>query len=84
MKPGQVLRRTHALLLAFIVGCSGTPRIVRVEAGARGETLVHIPRTAAVEPVEVTPEETTRALRRLAREVRLLGSPRETVERLFS
>ncbi len=31
----------------------------------------------------MTPEETTQTIRRLAREVRLSGSPRETVERLF-
>jgi hypothetical protein len=31
----------------------------------------------------MTPEEITQAIRRLAREVRLSGSPRETVERLF-
>ncbi|MDY7227327.1 AHH domain-containing protein [Hyalangium rubrum] len=47
------------------------------------ETIVHIPRTATVEPVQVTPEEITQAIRRLAREVRLSGSPRETVEKLF-
>jgi hypothetical protein len=33
--------------------------------------------------VEVTPEEVTQAIRRLAREVRLSGSPRETSENLF-
>ena len=35
------------------------------------------------EPVEVPPEEVTQAIQRLAREVRLSGSPRETVEKLF-
>ncbi|HYH96203.1 AHH domain-containing protein [Hyalangium sp.] len=54
-----------------------------METGAGGQTIVHIPRTATVEPVEVTPEEVTAAIRRLAREVRLSGSPRETVEKLF-
>ncbi|MFL5350385.1 MAG: AHH domain-containing protein [Hyalangium sp.] len=33
--------------------------------------------------MEVTPEQVTEAIRRLAREVRLTGSPRQTVERLF-
>jgi len=83
MLPWQVLWRTQALILAVLVGCSGTPRSVRATNTARGATLVHIPRTTTVEPVEVTPEEVTQALRRLAREVRLTGSPRETVERLF-
>jgi hypothetical protein len=36
-----------------------------------------------VEPVEVAPEQVTEAIRKLAREVRLTGSPRQTVERLF-
>ncbi|WP_224249640.1 AHH domain-containing protein [Hyalangium gracile] len=84
MGPWQVLWKAEALVLAVMVlGCSGTPQRVRVETGAGGEGIVLLPRTVTVEPVEVTPEETTRAIQRLAREVRLLGSPRETAERLF-
>jgi len=83
MRPWQLLGKTEALILAVLVGCSATPRIVQVETGAGGGTIVHIPHRTPVEPVEVTPEETTQAIRRLAREVRLSGSPRETVERLF-
>lgn len=79
----RMLWKAEALLLALLVGCSSTPHRIRVEAGAGEETLVHIPRTATVEPVEVAPEEVREAIRRLAREVRLSGSPRETVERLF-
>ncbi len=79
----RMLWKTEALFLALLVGCSGTSHIVRVERGAAGDTILHFPRTATVEPVEVTPEEVTQALRRLARQVRLSGSPRETVERLF-
>jgi hypothetical protein len=79
----RMLWKAEALLLALMVGCSSTPHVFRVETGAGGETLVHIPRTADVEPVEVAPEEVTQAIRRLAREVRLSGSPRETVDRLF-
>jgi hypothetical protein len=83
MMSWQVLWRSEALILALLVGCSSTPRSVRVETRTRGETFVHIPRTTTVEPVAVTPEEVTHALQRLAREVRLTSSPRETVERLF-
>ncbi|MFL5344285.1 MAG: hypothetical protein ACJ8AT_05805 [Hyalangium sp.] len=83
MRPWRILWKAEALFLALLVGCSATPQVVRMETGAEGETLLHIPRTATVEPVEVTPEEVTAALRRLARQVRLTGSPRETVERLF-
>ncbi|MDC0710905.1 AHH domain-containing protein [Stigmatella sp. ncwal1] len=83
MMPWKVLWRAHAVMLAVLVGCSGTPRVVRTEAGAGGETFVHIPRTMAVAPVELKQTEVTKAIQRLAREVRLTGSPRETVERLF-
>jgi hypothetical protein len=84
MKKGwpMMLPRTAALLMALMVGCSGTPRIVRVEAG-EGETLLHIPRTTVVEPVKVTPEEATEAIQRLARKVRLTTSPRLAVEQMF-
>jgi hypothetical protein len=83
MRPWRLLWKMEALMLALLVGCSTPARGVRAENGAGGETLIHIPRTATVEPVEVTPEEATQAIRRLAREVRLSGSPRQTVERLF-
>ncbi|MBN1207372.1 MAG: hypothetical protein JXB05_21005, partial [Myxococcaceae bacterium] len=83
MKPWRTLWKTEALLLAVVVGCGVTPRAVRVETGAGGERIVHIPRTVTVEPVEVTAEESTQAIRRMAREARLSGTPRETVERLF-
>jgi hypothetical protein len=81
----QLLWKAEALLMAVIlVGCSSTPALLRSpELGAGGEVLIYIPRTATVEPVEVEPEEVRQVLRRLAREVRLSGSPRETVERLF-
>ncbi len=83
MMPWQVLWRTQALLLAVLVGCSGTPHSVRARNSSGGETLLHIPRTTSVQPVEPPPEEVTHAIQRLAREARLSGTPRETVERLF-
>jgi hypothetical protein len=79
----RILWKAEALFLAVLVGCSTAQPVIRVDAGAEGETLLYIPRAATVEPVEVSPEEVTAAIRRLAREVRLTGSPRETVERLF-
>ncbi|WP_407742440.1 AHH domain-containing protein [Hyalangium sp.] len=54
-----------------------------MDSGAEGETLIYFPRAATTEPVEVPPEQVTEAIRRLAREVRLTGSPRQTVEQLF-
>lgn len=83
MRPWQILWKTEALILAVLVGCSATSPMVRVESAAGGQTVVHIPRTATAEPVQVTPEEVTHAIRGLAREVRLSGPPRETVEQLF-
>jgi len=83
MSPWQILWKTEALILAVLVGCSATSPVVRVESAAGGQTVVHIPRTATAEPVQVTPEEVTQAIQRLAREVRLSGTPRETVEKLF-
>jgi hypothetical protein len=83
MRPWRLLWKAEALLLAAVVGCSATPSLVRVETGAGGERIVHIPRTTTVEPVEVPPEESAQALRRMARQVRLNGTPRETVEKLL-
>jgi hypothetical protein len=83
MRAWQVLWRFEALLLAVMVGCSSVPQAVRVESGAGGETVLYIPRTETVEPVEVPREEVTQALRRMAPWVRLSGTPRETVDRLF-
>jgi hypothetical protein len=78
----RMLWRTQALLLAVMVGCASTPQAVRVEA-EHGKAVIHIPRTADVQPVEVEEEEFQQALRQLAREVRLTGTPRETAERMF-
>jgi hypothetical protein len=78
-----MLWKAEALLLAVMVGCTTVPSGVRVESDEGGATHLFIPRTETVEPVELPPEETARAIRRLAREVELSGLPRETVERLF-
>lgn len=79
----RILWRAEALLLAVLVGCSAAQPAIRVDAGAAGETLIYIPRATTVEPVQVAPEQVTEAIRKMAREVRLTGSPRQTVERLF-
>jgi hypothetical protein len=81
----RILWKAEALLLALmVVGCSSTlPHIRPLERSVGGEIILHIPRTATMEPVEVKQEEVRHALRILAREVRLSGSPRETAEQLF-
>ncbi|HLL03160.1 MAG TPA: AHH domain-containing protein [Myxococcaceae bacterium] len=45
--------------------------------------MVHLPRTADLQAVTLEQEEFQQAMRRLAREVRLTGTPRQTVEKLF-
>jgi hypothetical protein len=54
-----------------------------VEDTGQGKAVVHIPRTADLQLVVVDPEESQLAMRRLAREVRLTGTPRQTVEKMF-
>ncbi len=78
----MILRQAGAILLAVLLGCSSTQRVVRLET-REGETIVHIPLTAEVEPVRLSPEEVSESLKRLAVEVRLLTTPRETVRRMF-
>lgn len=77
------LRQTGLLLLVVVAaGCSSTPRVVRVDSG-QGKTIVHIPRTAEVQPVMVEEEEFQRTIQQLAQEVWLTGTPRETAETTF-
>jgi hypothetical protein len=84
MRPWQLLWKFEALMVVLMMlGCSATAPGVRVEAGGQGTTLIYIARSATVEPVRITQEETAQSLQRLAREVRLTGSPRETVEQLL-
>ena len=79
----RVLWRLNALILAFLVACSGIPRVPVVEDNGPGKVIVHIPRTADLQPVVLEEEEFQQAMRRLAREVRLSGTPRQTVEKMF-
>jgi hypothetical protein len=67
----RILWKAEALLLALmVVGCSSTPPLLRPpQRGAGGEILLHIPRTATVEPVALKPEEVRKAIQRMAREV---------------
>jgi hypothetical protein len=54
-----------------------------VEDTGQGKAAVHIPRTADLQLIVVDQEEFQQAMRRLAREVRLSGTPRQTVEKMF-
>jgi A nuclease family of the HNH/ENDO VII superfamily with conserved AHH len=75
----RLLWRTQALLVAVMVGCAGTPRL---EETGRGTAVVSIPR-ADMQPVVVEEEEFQQAVRQLARQVPLTGTPRELAERTF-
>lgn len=76
------LRQTGTLLLVLLLGCTSTQPRIRVATGD-GDPIIHIPRTAKMESVKLTPEEFAQSLRLLALEVRRIGSPRETVWRMF-
>jgi hypothetical protein len=79
----QLLWKAEALLMAvMMVGCSSTSPLL-VQTGAGGETVIHISHTDTVGPVELEPREVTETIRRQARQARLSGSSRETVDRLF-
>jgi hypothetical protein len=54
-----------------------------VEPSGQGRVVIHIPRTVELQPVALEEEEFQHALRPLAREARLSGTPRQTVERMF-
>jgi len=79
----RILWKAEALFLAVLVGCSTAPSALRVEDAGRGKAIIHVPRTAELLPVTLEEEEFQQAIRQLAREVRLTGTPRQTVERLF-
>ncbi len=83
MIPWRILWKAEALFLVLLVGCGSIPRAPRVEDIGQGRAVVHIPRTADLQPVTLEEEEFQQALRRLAREVRLTGTPRQTVEKMF-
>src|SRR5437868_12005794 len=76
-------RRTSALVLAFLMGCASIPRVPHEEETGQGKSVVHIPRTAELQLVVVDKEEFRKAIRQLAREARLSGTPRQTVEKMF-
>ncbi|MFL5350371.1 MAG: AHH domain-containing protein [Hyalangium sp.] len=77
----RILWRFNPLLLSVMVSCAGVPR-VRVEI-ERGKGVIQIPRTVEAQPVELEEEEYQQAMRKLARQVRLTGTPRQTAERTF-
>ncbi|WP_240486824.1 AHH domain-containing protein [Hyalangium minutum] len=54
-----------------------------MEDTGQGKAVVHVPRTADLQPVELEEEEFQQAVKRLAREVRLTGTPRQTAEKAF-
>jgi hypothetical protein len=83
MRLWRLLWKAEALFLVLLLGCSSVPRVPVVEDAGQGMAVVHIPRTADLHPVELEEEEFQEAVRRLAREVRLTGTPRQMAERAF-
>ncbi|MDC0708650.1 AHH domain-containing protein [Stigmatella sp. ncwal1] len=83
MLPWRVLWKAEALFLALLVGCASIPRGPLVEDTGQGKAVVHVPRAADLQPVELEEAEFQQAVRRLAREVRLTGTPRQMAEKAF-
>src|SRR6187455_1652517 len=79
----RILWKAEALFLALVLGCASIPKVPLDEDTGQGQAVVHIPRTADLQPVELEEEEFQQAVRRLAREVRLTGTPRQTAETAF-
>ncbi|MDC0710361.1 AHH domain-containing protein [Stigmatella sp. ncwal1] len=78
-----MLWKAEALFLVLLVGCASIPRGSFVENVGQGKAVVHVPRTADLQPVELKEAEFQQAVSRLAREVRLTGTPRQTAEKAF-
>jgi hypothetical protein len=49
----RILWKAEALVLALILGCASIPRVPVVEDTGQGKAVVHIPRTADLQPVEL-------------------------------
>jgi len=79
----RIVWKAEALFLALLVGCASIPRVPLVQDTGQGKAVVHVPRSADLQPVELEEEEFQQAVRRLAREVRLTGTPRQTAEQAF-
>ncbi|WP_224244326.1 AHH domain-containing protein [Hyalangium gracile] len=79
----RVLWKAEALLLVLVLGCTSIPKVPLVEDTGQGRAVVHVPRTVDLQPMELEEEEFQQAVRRLAREVRLTGTPRQTAEQAF-
>ncbi len=78
----RILWRLNPLLLALMVGCASTVPVIRVES-EQGKAFISIPRSADTQPVKLEEEEFRRAMRQLARQVPLTGTPRQMAERTF-
>jgi len=75
---------TAALSMILAAGCSGTPQRAPLDVPQpEGGLVVHIPRTADLQPVRVEGETVHQAIRRLARDVPQMGSGREWADRAF-
>src|SRR3954462_15929109 len=83
MLPWRILWKAEALFLALLVGCASVPRVPLVEDTGQGKAVVHLPRTADLQPAELEEDEFQQAVKRLAREVRLTGTPRHMAEQAF-
>ncbi|WP_228558533.1 hypothetical protein [Myxococcus sp. AB056] len=75
-------RWSTPLLLAMLLGCSGTTKSVRLHTGL-GEPIVLTPRSGDAAPVELDKDDFVEAVEALAQSVRPSTRPQETARRLF-
>jgi len=78
----MLLRGWVPLLLAFLVGCGGASRGVRLESDG-GPSILHVP-AGDLAPVVLKPSDFEETVTKLARDVRPSARPLETARRLFN
>ncbi|MBZ4416300.1 hypothetical protein [Myxococcus sp. RHSTA-1-4] len=78
----MVSRGWWPLLGVLLAGCSGTTQVVRLETG-QGEPIVHVPRTADTEPVELDEDDFQEGMAEVVRGVRPSPRPQEAARVLF-
>ncbi len=77
----HLVRLAVLLLFSFLVGCSSTKGIVRLNTG-QGEPLIHVPR-GDVEPLEVDDDEFHEVMAKHARALPAREQPLEFARQLF-
>ncbi|KFE60947.1 Tox-REase-5 domain-containing protein [Hyalangium minutum] len=73
--------RAALLLVAFLSGCSASPKVLRLDTG-QGEPRAHVPRRD-VEPVQLREEQFKKAMAEHAQRLRAVDRPLEHARQVF-